>query len=219
MRPALLPADPVTMLQLSLSDTWTRAMLGAALDSRPIYTIDADDRIASVNEAWLQFTQSGAEPIASADNVVGRSIWEMIAGGEVRQLWELLYARVRGVRGQVFVPVRADTPQQRRLIDIELRPLADRAIQHICEPVWSEARAPVRLLDPASVRDQRSLRCCVWCSRIEVKRGFWEEAEDAQSLLGSEQERTLPTLQSAACVTCKQSILQTFPMAVGRPSP
>lgn len=206
------------MLPPSPWDTCTNAIIEASVDVRPIYTIDAMDRIASVNDAWLQFAQPWCDTGATADEVIGRSIWELTPRGEVRQLWELLYARVRAISGQVFVPMRADTLRQRRLIDIELRPLAGHAIQHICERIWTEARAPVALLDTGRARDERSLRCCAWCSRIEVKRGSWEEAEDAQSLLALQSQRTLPRLQSAACVTCKQAVLQTFPMAVGRPA-
>ena len=80
--------------------------------------------------------------------VIGRPIWERIPAGVVRQLWELLYSRVRAVGGSVFVPMRVDRVDERRLIDIELRPLADGSIRHVCEPVWQEARPAVALLDP-----------------------------------------------------------------------
>jgi hypothetical protein len=218
MRAPARRADPADMLSPLACDTCTHAILGAALDTRPIFTIDAGDRIASVNEAWLEFAQPWGDSAATADDVIGRPIWELTPGADVRQLWELLYGRVRSIGGQVFVPMRSDTPQERRLIDIELRPLAGRAILHICERIWTQARAPLALLEPARSRDERVLRCCAWCSRIEVRRGCWEEAEDAQSLLSLQHDRTLPTLQAVACVTCKQALLQTFPMAVGRPT-
>lgn len=189
-------------------------MVNDLADIRPVYIIDASDRMVFVNQAWSDFVAPvrGAGP--SLSEVLGRPIWERIPDGVVRQLWELLYSRVRAVGGSVFVPARVDRPDERRLIDIELRPLGDGSIRHICEPVWREARPAVALLDPSYPRDERSLRCCMWCRRIQVRLGGWEEIEDAQRTLAIEAAETLPRLESAACTTCKQSLLKTFPARV-----
>lgn len=183
-------------------------------DSRPVYIIDARDRIVFVNPAWRHFMAPPRGIGPSLSEVLGRPIWDRIPEGVVRQLWELLYARVRAVGGSVFVPTRADRPDERRLIDIELMPLADGSIRHVCEPVWSEARPSVALLDPAYPRDERSLRCCMWCRRIQVRLGTWEEIEDAQQTLAIPADSTLPRLEPGACSTCKQSLLKTFPARV-----
>ena len=84
----------------------------------------------------------------------------------------------------MFVPMRVDRADERRLVDIELRPLADGSIRHVCEPVWHEARPAVALLDPAYPRDERTLRSCEWCRRIQVRLGAWEEIEEAQQTPG-----------------------------------
>jgi hypothetical protein len=191
-----------------------RVMVKPSSDVRPIYTIDALDRIVFANAAWIDFirVEGGAPP--ALQDYIGRPVWELLAGGEIRRLWEVLYDRVRAVGAHVFVPMRADTPSERRLIDIELRPLADRSIQHICDRVWTEARPAVALLDPAWPRDDRTLRCCAWCKRIQVRLGAWEEIEDAQFTLAIEAAETLPSLNPGVCVTCKQALLKTFPARV-----
>lgn len=186
-------------------------MVNDIQDARPIYTIDASDRISFVNPAWREFIAPVAGDPAP---VLGRLIWERIPAGVVRQLWELLYNRVRAVGGGVFVPMRVDRADERRLIDIELRPLGDGSIRHICEPVWRERRAAVALLDPAYPRDERVLRSCAWCQRIQVRLGVWEEIEPAQQRLGILAEATLPRLESVACTSCKQSLLKSFPARV-----
>lgn len=183
-------------------------------DPRPIYIIDARDRIVFVNPAWSRFMVPARGVGPSLSEVIGHSIWDRLPEGVVRQLWELLYSRVRAIGGTVFVPARADRVDERRLIDIELTPLADGSIRHICEPVWSEARPAVALLDPAYPRDERSLRCCMWCRRIQVRLGAWEEIEDAQQMLAIPADSTLPRLEPGACTTCKQSLLKTFPARV-----
>jgi hypothetical protein len=191
-----------------------RVMVNPSSDVRPVYTIDALDRIVFANAAWIEFirVEGGAPP--GLQDYIGRPVWELRAGGEIRRLWEVLYDRVRAVGGRAFVPMRADTPSERRLIDIELRPLADRSIQHICDRVWTEARPAVALLDPAWPRDDRTLRCCAWCMRIQVRLGVWEEIEDAQFTLAIEAAETLPSLRLGVCVTCRQALLKTFPARV-----
>src|SRR5690349_23852884 len=124
-------------------------MVNLSADVRPVYTIDASDRIVFVNAAWSDFVaplRSASGP--QAHEVLGQSIWERIPAGLPKRLWELLYSRVRAIGGAVFVPMRVDRPDERRLIDIEVRPLSDGSIQHICEPVWREERPAVALLDP-----------------------------------------------------------------------
>lgn len=189
-------------------------MVNDFADVRPVYIIDAQDRIAFVNPAWGRFMAPAGGAALEPSDVIGRSLWERIPDGVVRQLWELLYSRVRAIGGGVFVPARADRTDERRLIDIELTPLGDGHIRHVCEPVWREARAAVALLDPSYPRDERALRCCMWCQRIQVRLGAWEEIEDAQRTLAIPADKTLPRLESTACTTCKQSLLKTFPARV-----
>jgi hypothetical protein len=164
-----------------------------------------------VNPAWCALV---VPPVSDPVEVLGHPIWQRIPAGVVRQLWELLYNRVRAVGGGVFVPMRVDRADERRLIDIELQPLADGSIRHICEPIWSECRPAVALLDPAYPRDGRVLRSCAWCQRIQVRLGVWEEIEQAQQTLAILAESTLPQVESVACTSCKQSLLKTFPARV-----
>jgi hypothetical protein len=185
----------------------------AAHDARPVYTIDADDRIVHVNEAWLMFN-AGEGAANAVRDYVGRPVWELLGDGQVRLLWQVLHRRVRAIGASVFVPMRVDTLDERRLLDVELRPLADRSIQHICECAWTEARAPVALLDPTQSRDGREVLCCAWCSRVQVGVGLWQEVEEAQRSLGIKAVDALPTLRPGACVTCQQALLQTFPARV-----
>jgi hypothetical protein len=188
-------------------------MINDLADARPVYIIDAQDRIAFVNPAWSRFAASLRDGYSLSD-VLGESIWGGIPEGVVRQLWAVLYSRVRASGGSVFVPVRADLADERRLIDIELQPLGEGMVRHVCEPVWRESRPAVALLDPSYPRDERTLRCCMWCRRIQVRLGSWEEIEDAQQILKIPADSSLPRLQPTACTSCKQSLLKTFPARV-----
>jgi hypothetical protein len=179
-------------------------------DVRPVYTIDAQDRLVFANAAFKAFHRDHVD----VEPLLGGPVWALVPDGQIRQLWELLYGRVRAVGSSMFVPMRADTAVERRLIDIELLPQHDGSIRHTCDRVWTEARAAVALLDPAYPRDERTLRCCYWCKRIQVRLGSWQEIEDAQLILSIEAAETLPVLAPSVCSTCKQSLLKSFPARV-----
>jgi hypothetical protein len=189
-------------------------MLKDLADARPVYIIDALDRIVFVNPSWSQFVAPARGDGPGLPDVFGRPIWDRIPSGVVRHLWELLYSRVRNGGGSVFVPMRVDRADERRLIDVELQPLGDGSIRHVCEPVWREYRPAVALLDPSYPRDERTLLSCMWCRRIQVRLGAWEEIEDAQQTLSIPADCSLPRLEPGACGTCKQSLLNTFPARV-----
>ena len=182
-----------------------------SVDTRPVHTLDACNRIVSVNAAWLEFAGSLASRELSAETVIGQSIWSFVRGAQVRQLWEILFERVRAVGAPVFVPMRADTATMRRVMDVELHPLPDRCIRQVFECVWTERRAPVALLDTAYPRNDASLLSCAWCARIQVRMGAWEEIEDALLTLRIETADSLPAVRHGVCSGCKQSLLKTFP--------
>lgn len=182
-------------------------------DSRPVFVIDARDRVMFANDAWLEMTsQQGEAPMSSVE-VLGRSVWDFRPAGLVRQLWQVLYQRVRGIGGRTFIPMRVDARDERRLFEIELSALPEHAIRHVYECVWRERRPDATLLDPSQSRDARVLSRCDWCGRVQVRPGVWAEIEEAQELLGIGREEPFPVLSSVACTACKQAVLQTFPLA------
>jgi hypothetical protein len=182
-------------------------------EARPIYTIDAFDRLVEVNRAFID-SLSNAPVKLCGPALIGRSIWDFVPGFVPRQLWQVLYQRVRAIGAPVFVPLRSDGPGHRSLVDVELHPVGDRSIRHVRERVTFEPRAAVSLLDPNYPRDSREILRCAWCARIQICLGQWEEIEQAHSTLRLGATLTLPRLQDSACVDCKQAVLKTFPARV-----
>lgn len=181
---------------------------------RPEHTIDARNRIASANAAWVDLVRDHVPALSGIEEVIGRSLWDFVDGVQVRQLWEILFERVRAVGAPVFVPMRGDIAGVRRVWDVELHPMPENAIRQVFEPVWSEKRPAVALLDPAYPRNTQALPFCAWCNRIQVRIGAWEEVENAQLTLRIEAAETLPRLRKSVCTSCKQSLLKTFPARV-----
>ncbi|HEY6640705.1 hypothetical protein [Povalibacter sp.] len=179
-------------------------------DTLPQLTLDARNRIASVNRAWVDATRCDGLRDQSLE-VIDRTLADFVKGVQVRQLWEILLERVRAVGAPIFVPMRADTPGQRRVWDVEVHPLPERGVQLVAHCVWKEERPALALLDPAVPRGEESLPHCAWCNRIQIRIGAWEEVEDAQMTLRLDAAESLPALKQAVCDRCKQSLLKTFP--------
>src|SRR5262245_30642469 len=95
--------------------SYSQIMVNSPTDVRPVYTIDVDDRLALVNPAALSLFAPAHHPARgparslSAQSLLGRSVWDFIAQAQIRQLWQVLYSRVRAAGAPVFVPMRADT--------------------------------------------------------------------------------------------------------------
>ena len=188
--------------------------MSSSVDARPVHTIDATNRIVAVNSAWLQFMRTILPFPIEAQDVIGRPMWDFVSGTQVRQLWEVLFDRVRNVGAPVFVPMRSDTANLRRVLDVELHPMAERSIRQVFELVWTEPRPRVALFDHSQPRNEATLTCCAWCNRIQVRLGMWQEIEDAQLTLRIEAAPTLPSLTRGVCSSCKQSLLKTFPAKI-----
>src|SRR5262245_30076587 len=107
----------------------SRTTMNLSADLRPVHAIDAFNRIVAVSPGWLGFMRTLAGRELNLDEVIGRPLWDLLPGTQVRQLWEILFERVRAVGAPVFVPMRADTPSQRRVLDVELHSMPERAIR------------------------------------------------------------------------------------------
>ncbi len=185
--------------------------MNTSVDTRPVHTIDAHNRIVAMNSAWVEFMRTVVPFEFDADDVPGRSLWDFVAGTQVQQLWQVLFDRVRAIGAPAFVPMRADTVSMRRVLDVELHPMPEGAIRQVLEIVWTEARPHVQLLDHSQPRSEGSLLCCAWCNRVQVRPGTWEEIEDAQLTLRLVSASTLPAIARGVCTDCKQTLLKTFP--------
>src|SRR3954468_14154665 len=109
----IMPSHPV-------SPPGPENQMSLSADANPVHTLDAANRILAVNSRWVEFMRTVVPFSVDAEDAVGRSLWDFISGTQVRQVWEVLFERVRGVGAPVFVPMRADTADLRRVLDVEL---------------------------------------------------------------------------------------------------
>jgi len=166
-----------------------------------VHRIDGDDVIRYVNDEWIAFAKANDASGMTAENVIGHSIYDFIAGAETRHVYRLLLARVRSRRVALRVPFRCDSPTKKRCMTLHIRPYGTTGVEFISELRHEETRGPVLLLDPAIPRGEEALRICSWCKRVLACQR-WEEIETAIAHLDLMQSAEMPELKHGICPEC-----------------
>lgn len=163
-----------------------------------IYRVDACDRLVAVNDEWRRFAlANGGAPIA--DDWMGCSLWDCIAGGTIRFFYRRLLMKVRAGQA-VQVDFHCDAPTRRRQMRLTMTPVPDGGVAFTSELLSEQERAPVEL--PPG----RLLRSCAWCARI-WSLGGWLEIEAAVSDLRLfDGAAPLPPVTHGLCPDCERRL-------------
>lgn len=170
------------------------------------YAIDEQDHLIKVDEGYYRFAEENGWPEAATS--LGRSLWDYVAGHEMKKLQRLLIRRIRDEVGDVELPFRCDGPGVRREMNIRIvaRP-GGRVVLFSARLRSEEAReAPQPLLDPDAPRGEDMLNMCGWCDRFEVD-GEWVEVEEAARRLELFDRPELPALSHGICPDCSELLL------------
>jgi hypothetical protein len=171
------------------------------------YAIDDEDRLIRVDDGYYRFAAENGW--AGAGDSLGRSIWDFVAGHDVRKLQRLLLRRVREGLRDVELPFRCDGPEVTREMDIRIA--ADRTGRVVLFSAKlraeEEREEPQPLLDPGAPRDEGDfLTMCAWCDRFLVD-GEWVEVEEAVRRLELFRRATMPELDHGICPECSGQLL------------
>ena len=183
-------------------------MTTRAVDQIIQYMIDADDRIVYVSDGWWFFAEeNGAGADCYPPQLMGRSLWNFIAGEETRQLYRILIAKTRSDKATVQIPIRCDSPDLRRQIMIDLKSVGDGHIEFLCRTLRVEARAPVDLLRSGPARSDQLIRICSFCKKIAVSAEEWIDTERAIERMALFSAAMLPRLSHRVCPACHNAAL------------
>ncbi|MEZ5075943.1 MAG: hypothetical protein R2725_00705 [Solirubrobacterales bacterium] len=169
------------------------------------YAIDDQDRLVRVDAGFYEFAEENEWD--GADHCLGRSLWDFVAGEEVRRLQRLVVRRLREGRGAVELGFRCDAPALRR--EMELRISSNptgRIVLFRTSLRFQHPRRQQPLLDPAAERGEEVLAMCSWCDRFLVG-GAWVEAEVATARLDLFRRDSMPALQHRICEECDDRLL------------
>jgi hypothetical protein len=165
------------------------------------YAIDERDRLIKVDPGYYRFAEENGWKEAGTS--LGRSLWDYVAGQEMKKLQRLLVRRIRDGVGGVELPFRCDGPGVRREMNIRIvaRP-GGRVVLFSARLRSEEAREfPQPLLDPEAPRGRDIVEMCGWCDRFKVE-GEWVEVEEAARRLDLFNRSELPAISHDICPDC-----------------
>jgi hypothetical protein len=177
------------------------------LDHRSfIWTIDDADKLVHVNDDWLAFAGENTAPQLTAAAVLNHSIWGFIQGQETHYLYQQIFSRVRAGKSPVKFPFRCDSPDCRRVMEMQLSLLPGNAIQFMAHILREERREPVDLLDTSQDRAGEFLKICSWCKKIHIPDRGWGEIEAAIEPLDLFGHHSMPRMTHTICDACHDAI-------------
>lgn len=164
------------------------------------YAIDVQDRLIEVDEHWTTFAQDNDGAAVAPDRVLGRKLWTAIADLTLRTLYRQMVHLAR--QGDpVRFSFRCDSPDERRLFDMEIRQRDGGVVEFTSTLRERESRPAVPLLDSHRPRSQELVRMCSWCQRVSAH-GRWLPVEAAVEELGLMHQPALPGLTHGMCSEC-----------------
>lgn len=192
------------------------------------YAVDLDGRILCIGRrGWRLFAiENGALDLADADALVGRNLFDFLAGENVRQAYARMLERIRLGEPQLMLPCHCDAPAITREMRMAITPLKRsrtvRAFLFQSITLCEHARPPIRLYEFSGDNYPESvplLGMCSLCERVcpgpadcgEVG-APWMEAESYYAHGGSSRVRISHTV----CPVCFRHWVQGW---AGTPPP
>jgi hypothetical protein len=165
------------------------------------YWIDAQDRVIRVNDEWARFAaENDGETVGPATGIVGQTLWSFIDDPTLCNLYREMVLLARIGRPIVF-GFRCDAPCFRRVFQMRISGGTGGEVEFASTLESEEAREAVSLLDCRQPRNDRFLRMCSWCQRVETD-SRWLPVEEAVMALGLMSGHTLPAITHGICDEC-----------------
>lgn len=166
------------------------------------YSIDGNDVIVSLGDEWLRFARENGARELSRESVIGHGLWEYIAGDTTRELYEVIFRRVRDQGRMLVLPFRCDSPDRFRFMQLAVEPGEGSGLRLGGRLLREQARPHVKLLDRLVTRSSEPLPICSVCLRVQVLGTTWMEADEAAERLDLFGAPELPALDYRVCADC-----------------
>jgi len=175
-----------------------------------VYRINAADIIEDVNDAWARFAIENDAPLLATE-VIGRSIWDYIAGPEVRHVYASVFERVRKQHCQLSFPFRCDSPELYRAMRLSISPMSEGRIElcSVLETIRTQPRTLDILQRKAGSSPSSVVQMCSWCKAIALG-AEWKSIEQAMEELSLFTQESMPGVVHALCDSCRVGYLQDY---------
>jgi hypothetical protein len=168
-----------------------------------LYSIDSTNAILCVDDPWLKFARENGAPELTREFVVGRCLWDFVAGRETRALYEAIFDRVRREEVELSLPFRCDSPDRFRFMRLTLFHRAEGTIEFESVLLREQERPYFPILDKLVSRSPSSIPICSLCRRVRILGSEWVEAEDAVARTNLFGSAPVPRLEEHVCSDCE----------------
>ncbi len=180
------------------------------MSQRYQYRIDATDKIVWVDTLWLAFANENGAAELTQESVLGRPLWDFIAGDGTRRLFAELHSRVRTSLNSVLLPFRCDSPSLKRHMRLHISAGDEGELFYESTLVRVEPQRYVAALDPEQTRSSCVLTMCSCCKRALLETVGWLELEDIAARLHLFDSPEVPDLRYSVCPDCGQTVRNAF---------
>jgi hypothetical protein len=171
------------------------------------YRINERDEIISVNDDWCRYASDHGWEGISPDEVLHRPIYDYITDSTTSSLYQYLFKRVRG-GSSVRYQFNCESSSHRRVMEMTVIPIGNEgSVELKARRLSKQARKLQRFDSTSNPNEDKFLRACGWCCRIDLE-GYWIEVEDAVARLGVFEFSRLPKLTHGICQDCFADMLK-----------
>lgn len=175
-----------------------------------IHRIDPNDTIISVNEEWLDFALENGAPQLTTEGVIGKSLWDFIAGIEVRHLYLILLKKARqNTSDKLIIPCRCDSAVLWRKMEMDISSDADGNVEFQSRVVRMDFRGTeIAWLSRQGEGVAGRLTMCSICNRVRRGTGGWIDLEEATRQFSLASDNIAPHLEYKVCSACYRTIVR-----------
>jgi hypothetical protein len=170
------------------------------------YRVDTSDVIVWVDPLWLAFAKENGAIDLTEEAVVGRSLWDFVAGAETQQLFLGLHERIRSTGKTMVLPFRCDSPSLQRHMRLTITREEHGRLHYDSLLVRAVPQRPLGLLEKSRPRSHETLMMCSCCKRALLERVGWLDLEDISVRLHLFEAEEVPALRHTVCPTCAKSL-------------
>lgn len=170
------------------------------------YRVDADDLLVWVDEWWIAFAQENGASRLVEETILGRPLWDFVAGDEICRLYAAIHARVRASGKQVILPFRCDSPSLQRHMRLTITREDAGQLLYECLLLRAEPQRYLGVLDSERPRSQSFLTLCSCCKQGMLEPSGWIDLEDIAVRLKLFESPNVPELRHTICPACADTI-------------